>query len=83
MTATLVECEPLTGRQHQIRVHLKAQGHPLLFDHQYGRKEPLQLGDFVLDRTPLHAASLVIEALGIDATAPLPVDMTEAIARLR
>lgn len=39
--ASLVECEPLTGRQHQIRVHLRAKGHPLLFDHQYGRREPL------------------------------------------
>ena len=81
--ASLVECEPLTGRQHQIRVHLKARGHPLLFDHQYGRKQPLQLGDFVLSRTPLHAASLVIESLGIDVTAPLPADMLEAMARLR
>lgn len=81
--ATLVECEPLTGRQHQIRVHLKAAGHPLLFDHQYGRKEPLVLGDVTLSRTPLHAASLVIEALGIDVTAPLPDDMAQAVLRLR
>lgn len=82
--ASLVECEPLTGRQHQIRVHLKARGHPLLFDHQYGRSEPLPLGaDFVLARTPLHAHSLVIDALGVDVTAPLPEDMTEAVVRLR
>lgn len=39
--ATLVECEPLTGRQHQLRIHLQASGHPLLVDHQYGRKTPL------------------------------------------
>lgn len=81
--ASLVECEPLTGRQHQIRVHLKAKGHPLLFDHQYGRKDPLPLGDFVLSRTPLHAASLVIESLGIDVTAPLPEDLAAAVAQLR
>ena len=81
--ATLVECEPLTGRQHQIRVHLKASRHPLLFDHQYGRKVPLQLGDFMLSRTPLHAASLVIESLGIDVTAPLPTDMDTALLKLR
>ncbi len=81
--ATLVECEPLTGRQHQIRVHLKASGHPLLFDHQYGRKEPMVLGNFTLDRTPLHAGSLVIESLGVDVTAPLPEDLLEAIAALR
>ncbi len=82
-SATLVACEPLTGRQHQIRVHLKASGHALLFDHQYGRKEPVVLGDFVLDRTPLHAASLVIETLGVVVEAPLPEDLNKAIAALR
>ena len=82
-SATLVECEPLTGRQHQIRVHLKASGHALLFDHQYGRKEPVVLGEFVLDRTPLHAASLVIETLGVVVEAPLPEDLNKAIAALR
>lgn len=77
--ATLVECEPLTGRQHQIRVHLKASGHPLLFDHQYGRKEPLLLGTVTLARTPLHAASLTIESLGVDVSAPLPDDLIAAV----
>lgn len=82
-TATLVECEPLTGRQHQIRVHLKASGHPLLFDHQYGRKDPVVLGDVVLDRTPLHAASLVIESLGVAVEAPLPEDLGRVLSALR
>lgn len=77
--ATLVECEPLTGRQHQIRVHLKAAGHPLLFDHQYGRKEPI-LG---LARTPLHASSLAIESLGVNVAAALPEDLEKVIERLR
>ena len=40
-TATLLECEPLTGRTHQIRVQLADAGLPLLVDHQYGRAEPL------------------------------------------
>lgn len=82
-TASLVECEPLTGRQHQIRVHLKAKGHPLLFDHQYGRKEPLVLGAVTLDRTPLHAARLVIPSLGVDVTAPLAADLEAVRAALR
>lgn len=81
--ASLVECEPLTGRQHQIRVHLKAAGHPLLFDHQYGRKEPLQLADVTLARTPLHASSLVIESLGVDVAAPLPEDLQRVAQALR
>jgi RluA family pseudouridine synthase len=88
--ATLVECEPLTGRQHQIRVHLMAKGHPLLVDHQYGRRQPLLEKDLggqgdgvVLARTPLHAASVEIAALGFSAQAPLPADMLEVMRRLR
>lgn len=88
--ATLVECEPLTGRQHQIRVHLKSAGHPLLFDHQYGRKTPVtarDLGgagdDVVLQRTPLHAEHLEASALGLSVTAPLPDDLVGCLSLLR
>ena len=35
---SLLECELLTGRTHQIRVHLKYKGTSLLGDQQYGRK---------------------------------------------
>jgi 23S rRNA pseudouridine1911/1915/1917 synthase len=34
--AALVELEPLTGRMHQLRVHLAAIGHPILGDRKYG-----------------------------------------------
>ncbi len=81
--ASLVECEPLTGRQHQLRVHLKARGHPLLVDRQYGRKEPLRVGAVTLARTPLHAASLELPALGLRAEAPLAADLTAVLAALR
>jgi len=36
--ATLVECNLITGRHHQIRVHLSAIGHPLFTDELYGRQ---------------------------------------------
>jgi 23S rRNA pseudouridine1911/1915/1917 synthase len=36
---TLVSCRPLTGRQHQIRVHMQAIGHPLVGDKLYGPDE--------------------------------------------
>lgn len=36
--ASLVECRPLTGRTHQIRVHMAALGHPLIGDALYGRR---------------------------------------------
>jgi RluA family pseudouridine synthase len=36
--ATYVECELVTGRHHQLRVHVAAIGHPLLVDESYGNK---------------------------------------------
>ena len=90
----LVEARPLTGRTHQIRVHLRHAGAPLLVDAQYGRPEPVterQLGGHsdagVLARTPLHASRLVLpggEGLPpVDVSAPLPEDMARALALLR
>ncbi len=84
---TLVEAEPVTGRTHQIRVHLQAIGHPLLFDHQYGRKTPLTHADLggvgdgvVLARTPLHAEQLKLDGFTLEA--PLPDDLAAALALL-
>ena len=36
---SLVECELLTGRTHQIRAQFAAAGHPLAGDGKYGRRE--------------------------------------------
>jgi len=49
--ASLVECTLHTGRTHQIRVHLKHLGHPLLGDPLYGRRAEYQ-------RQMLHAWKL-------------------------
>lgn len=35
--ASLVIARPVTGRTHQVRVHLQGKGHPILGDHQYGK----------------------------------------------
>ncbi len=85
--ATLVEAEPVTGRTHQIRVHLQSLGHRLLFDHQYGRKTALNERDLggdtdtvVLARTPLHAERLKVEGLVIEA--PMPDDLAAALSLL-
>ncbi|MBL7084968.1 MAG: RluA family pseudouridine synthase [Candidatus Omnitrophica bacterium] len=48
---TLVELEPHTGRTHQLRVHLKFCGHPILGDTRYGRASSL-------NRMALHATGL-------------------------
>ncbi|MCK5346898.1 MAG: RluA family pseudouridine synthase, partial [Candidatus Heimdallarchaeota archaeon] len=41
----LVECTLLTGRQHQIRVHLESIGHPILCDGYYGKRRKLLKSD--------------------------------------
>lgn len=90
----LVEARPLTGRTHQIRVHLRHAGAPLLVDPQYGRPEPAterRLGGasdaVVLARTPLHASRLLLPGSDglppVDVSAPLPPDMARALALLR
>ncbi len=66
-TLALLECRLATGRTHQIRVHLAAQGHPVVGDPMYLRRVPAAarfldqpLRSQVLDfpRQALHAASL-------------------------
>jgi 23S rRNA pseudouridine1911/1915/1917 synthase len=49
--ATLLECRLATGRTHQIRVHLAAQGHPIIGDPTYGDRRSLGR----LQRVPLSA----------------------------
>jgi 23S rRNA pseudouridine1911/1915/1917 synthase len=67
----LVQCQPKTGRTHQIRVHLKHLGHPVSGDPAYGRR-----GSF--ERHMLHAWKLEFThpATGerVSFTAPLPLD---------
>jgi 23S rRNA-/tRNA-specific pseudouridylate synthase len=69
----LVECRPLTGRTHQLRVHLAAAGAPILYDPFYGNPDvTLRLSDLkrgykgraeerpLIGRLALHASSLTI-----------------------
>jgi 23S rRNA pseudouridine1911/1915/1917 synthase len=51
---SLVECYPLTGRTHQIRVHLAFAGYPIVGDEVYGRRK----SGLPLKRHFLHAAEL-------------------------
>ncbi|CAM9619479.1 unnamed protein product, partial [Hapterophycus canaliculatus] len=53
---TRVELIPVSGRSHQLRLHMDAIGHPILGDHFYGTKESLVLAD----RCLLHAHTLCV-----------------------
>jgi 23S rRNA-/tRNA-specific pseudouridylate synthase len=59
---SLIECEPLTGRKHQIRRHAKLSGHPVLGDSRYGSQRAVQYmkTHCAFDRLGLHALSLCL-----------------------
>ena len=70
--AAWVELQPLTGRTHQLRVHMQALGHPMLGDTLYATPEALALSD----RLQLHARTLLIphpvSGLQMEFHAPVP-----------
>lgn len=73
---------PKTGRTHQIRVHLKSIGHPVLCDKLYASKRPCEGG---LSRMALHAFAISIntpDGISVTIEAPLPKDFEGALAKL-
>jgi len=77
---TLLEAQPVTGRTHQIRVHLAAIGHPVVGDLLYGKRSD------VVGRQFLHAARLGFSMLSgreIEFESPLPPDLRVALDQLR
>ncbi|MEW5991190.1 MAG: RluA family pseudouridine synthase [Chloroflexota bacterium] len=83
---TLLELDLVTGRTHQIRVHLEAIGHPVAGDPLYGtgtsRRGPDGLGRLFLHAWRLELTSPSNGAL-IRAEAPLPADLEAVVAALR
>lgn len=81
-TASLVKLALLTGRTHQIRVHLAALGHPLYGDQLYGG-----LRSVYAQRQALHCTEVKfyqpIKQQEIVLTAPLPADMAQLWAQLQ
>lgn len=80
---TLLEVQPVTGRTHQIRVHLAWLGYPVVGDDVYGyRRQRLLQG-----RHFLHAARLRFthpltgEEMALEA--PLPPELADVLKRLR
>ncbi len=85
---SLIRAIPITGRTHQIRVHLNRLGHPIVGDKIYGPDEQLYLRfiekgwtpeleqRLLLPRHALHSARLAIEGER-EWTSPLPPDLAE------
>jgi 23S rRNA pseudouridine1911/1915/1917 synthase len=78
---TYLEASPITGRTHQIRIHLASLGHPIVGDTVYGK--PSQL----VPRQFLHAWRLVLRhpITGEELTfkAPLAEDLAEGLRSLK
>ncbi|CAM4335164.1 RluA family pseudouridine synthase [Paenibacillus macerans] len=79
---TLLELKLETGRTHQIRVHMKFIGHPLVGDPLYGRSKGVKMNG-----QALHAAVLGFDhpADGryLEFSAPIPDDMEDVLLSLR
>ena len=93
----LLEVRPLTGRTHQIRVHLAHIGHPIVADHLYGDPRPLMRGHaapglalehdgICLARLGLHSHRLVLDhpvaGERLVLESPMPDDMRAALDEL-
>ncbi|MCX7676325.1 MAG: RluA family pseudouridine synthase, partial [Alteraurantiacibacter sp.] len=82
--AAWVELQPLTGRTHQLRVHMAAIGHPIVGDGKYGGPAAFLTGA-ISRKLHLHARRLILEEPGgglIDETAPLPDHFAASMAQL-
>jgi 23S rRNA-/tRNA-specific pseudouridylate synthase len=79
--ATLVEADLITGRSHQLRVHMAAIGHPLVGDWLYGTED-----HSLITRPALHAAYILVQhpVTGemIEYSAPLPADMKRLLEQM-
>jgi len=95
---TLVECIPVTGRMHQIRIHISCLKAPIVNDPQYGGK-PIYLSSIkrkfnlkketeelpLIQRVALHARSLTFKLMdgeSITVTAPYPKDFDVLVKQL-
>ena len=81
--ASFLEIFPKTGRNHQIRVHMKAVNHPIICDKLYSPKAQCILG---FRRLALHARSIKFKDQSgdeINIEAPLPEDFEEALEKIK
>ena len=83
---TLLHCFPLTGRTHQIRVHLKHIDHPIVGDEKYGGRKTLRLDRRWCPRQFLHASYIEFDhprtGKRVSFESPLPEDLEKALSYL-
>jgi 23S rRNA pseudouridine1911/1915/1917 synthase len=77
---TLLEIRPMTGRTHQIRVHLAAAGHPVVGDKLYGRRKTGKTSPRLFLHA--HVISFLHPATGqrLEFASPLPPDLEAVLA---
>ena len=86
---SLLEVKIMTGRTHQIRVHLSAIGHPVVGDDVYGESRYKQFSKKYgeLGRYFLHAAELRFThpktGLALEFNSPLPAELQSLLERIR
>lgn len=76
-----VNLYPITGRTHQLRVHMANINHPIVGDGKYGGPEAFRAGDNLAKQLHLHAASITIPGLGgkpLTITAEMPAHMKKS-----
>lgn len=78
----MLAVDPVTGRTHQIRVHVSDAGAPLVGDRDYGGPSRIVLANgriLATARIALHAARVIVPgARGpVEARAPIPIELTE------
>ncbi len=83
---TLVRCFPKTGRTHQIRVHLKHIGFPIVSDKTYGGRKVIRLDHRWCDRQFLHASKLIFDhpetQKRLEFESSLPSDLEKSLSYL-
>ena len=79
-----VELQPLTGRTHQLRVHMAAIGHPIVGDGKYGGPDAFLSGS-ISRKMHLHARRLIIDhpdGAPLDVVAELPEHFANSMVQL-
>jgi 23S rRNA pseudouridine955/2504/2580 synthase len=82
--STFLLCKPVTGRTHQIRVHLKEEGHPILGDYQYSSvfRAPLLSKRHLLHAYKIDFYHPMKKNQHLQVIAPIPSDFFQALQSL-